>query len=37
MSGLWYTYGCISTIAGIIIGAAGGHKKEWNAERKEIF
>lgn len=35
--GFWYTYGCLSSLVGIAIGAAGGHKKEWDAERKEVF
>lgn len=29
--------GCINAALGIVMGAAGGHKKEWSQERKDIF
>lgn len=32
-----YRLGCLNVALGIIIGAAGGHKKEWSQERKDIF
>lgn len=32
-----FRLGCFNTALGIIIGAAGGHKKEWSQERKDIF
>ncbi|KAL4468801.1 hypothetical protein ABPG74_005304 [Tetrahymena malaccensis] len=32
-----YIAGCLSTALGIGIGAAGGHKKEWTQERKDLL
>lgn len=32
-----YMLGCLSSSLGIVIGAAGGHKKEWSQERKDLF
>ncbi|KRX08286.1 hypothetical protein PPERSA_01747 [Pseudocohnilembus persalinus] len=34
---MWLSIGCLSTTLLIGIGAAGGHKKEWSQERKDIF
>lgn len=32
-----YVLGCLSSCVGIGIGAAGGHKKEWSQERKDLL
>lgn len=32
-----FRLGCFNAALGIIIGAIGGHKKEWPQERKDIF
>ncbi len=32
-----FRLGCFNVAIGIIMGAAGGHKKEWSQERKDIF
>ena len=37
LSPLNFRIGCFNAALGIIMGAAGGHKKEWSQERKDIF
>ena len=34
---MFFSLGCLNCAFTIVMGAAGGHKKDWSLERKDIF